>query len=370
MLASRETYLPSLVALFHESELRDEGDSYGYTTTVAALRDRLQLQGFTSTRALVELEAAVEVWHRDHQYPDADAMGIPVQDASALQHDLQLFINSADQWAHYEEPQEVFWQLDARTILRLALDVVEDAQRAVRYNLDDLVSWGMVTRGSPIADRAREDQRERVARDALLVVLTEGSSDSRLLTDAVAVTHPHLSGFLRFMDFSAGAEGSAASIAKLIRSFIGAGIAHRVLGLADNDTAAYDALGTLKREGLPDGYRLLHYPDLPLLEGYPTLGPQLKEPVPMNINGKAGSLEMYLGKDLLTVDGKLIPVQWTGYSQGQRSYQGAIAKHQKNRIHQAFADKVATARRDPTVMSVQDWSGVKAIVQTILAAFD
>ncbi len=362
--------MPRLVALFREHELRDESDSYGYMTTATVLRDRLQLQGFTSARAITELEAAVEAWHRTHPNPDADAMDIPVQDASALRSDLRLFVNSTDRWAHYEEPQEVFRQLDERTILRLALDVVEDAERVVHYNLDDLASRRIVTRGSPITDQAREDQREGVARDALLVVLTEGSSDSRLLTDAVTVTHPHLSGFLRFMDFSAGAEGSAASLAKLVRSFIGAGIAHRVLGLADNDTAAYDALQSLKREGLPDGYRLLHYPDLPLLESYPTLGPHLSGLAPMNINGKAGSLEMYLGKDLLTVDGNLIPVQWTSYIEGQRNYQGAIAKHHKGRIHEAFRDKVATARRNPEARSIQDWGGVDAIVQAILAAFD
>jgi len=67
----------------------------------------------------------------------------------------------------------------------------------------------------------------------------------------------------------------------------------------------------------PESYRILHYPDLPLLVDYPTLGPQSDSPVRMNVNGKAGSLEMYLGRDLLTVNGELVPVQWTGYVEGQ-----------------------------------------------------
>ena len=65
-------------------------------------------------------------------------------------------------------------------------------------------------------------------------------------------------------------------------------------------------------------YRVLHYPDLPLLRRYPTLGPQLVDPVIMDVNGRAGSLEMYLGRDLLTVDSELVPVQWTG-SEGQQA---------------------------------------------------
>lgn len=369
LLPSREGYIPSLVALFREDELIDDGDHYGYACTTAKLRDRLQLQGFTSGRVLAELRTAVEAWHDGHDNAGADEMGVSVRDASALLSDLRAYVNSSDPWATYDEPTEVYWRMDPRSILRLAVDTVESTERPIRYNLDDLALWEIILRGSPLAEQAREQQREGVARDAPLLVLTEGSSDSLLLSEAVSVCYPHLTGFLRFMDFSAGADGSAASLARLIRSFIGAGIAHRVLGVADNDTAAYDALEKLKRERLPDDYRILHYPDLPLLECYPTLGPQVHERVPMNINGKAGSLEMYLGEDVLTLDGELVPVQWTGYIEGQRSYQGAIAKQHKSRIQEAFRDKVASVRRDPTIKHTQDWSGVEAVVEAILGAF-
>ena len=157
---------------------------------------------------------------------------------------------------------------------------------------------------------------------------------------------------------------------KLVRSFVGAGIANRVLALADNDTGAHDALDKLKRGHLPDGYRVMHYPQLPLLRRYPTLGPQLADPVLMDVNGKAGSLEMYLGRDLLTVDGELVPVQWMGYVEGQKSYQGAISPAERKRIHGAFRKKVKAAVQDPSVREGQDWSGVEAIVSAVLEAFD
>lgn len=369
LLACGQSYLPDLAALFTETELGDEGERYGYVSRVDQLRDRLQLQGFTAQRALDDLEAAVRVRHDRYPNPETDAMGVPVWDAAALLDELRTFLNSSDEWATYEEP-EIFWQqLDARTNLRLALDVVDDQRLQVRYHLDDLVSRGFLDRGTPITKQAREERRENLARDAPLVVLTEGSSDSQMLTEAIRVTHPHLVGFLRFMDFSGGAEGSAGNLAKLVRSFIGAGIANRAVAIADNDTAAHEALGKLKREGMPDGYRILHYPDLPLLTSYPTLGPQSSEPVLMDVNGKAGSLEMYLGRELLTVDGALVPVQWTGYVEGQRSYQGSIAKQQKSRIQDAFREKARVAQQDPVLRAGQDWSGITAIVETILGAF-
>ncbi|SFB53329.1 hypothetical protein SAMN05216266_11719 [Amycolatopsis marina] len=370
LLACRESYLPNLAALFTEDELRHDDEQLGYVSTVHEVRDRLQLHGFTADRARAELDKAVQAWHAKHPSPAADELGVPVRDAAMILSGLGDFVNSADEWATYELPEDVEWQLDARIILRLAIDVSADADQPVRYNLDDLQRYQLLAPGTPITVEARSERLRGIATDAPLVILTEGSSDSQLLTDAIRVTHPHLVGFLHFMDFGNGAEGSAGSLAKLVRSFVGAGIANRVLALADNDTAAHDALAKLKRERLPDDYRIMHYPALPLLRRYPTLGPQLADPVLMNVNGKAGSLEMYLGQDLLTVDGELVPVQWVGYVEGQKGYQGAISASEKRRIQAAFRRKVKAALQDPHLRETQDWSGVEAIVEGILCIFE
>jgi hypothetical protein len=369
LLDQIETWIPDLAALFTEAELFDDGEGYGYVAAVEDLRDRLQLHGFTAAGATGELEAAVHVWHGMYETPEVDDLDVPVRDTAMVLKELRTFVNSTDRWRIYHEPEEVFSQLDPRTVLRLALDSVADPKVRVRYNMDALASASRLERGFPLTDRAREDRRENMARDAPLVVLTEGSTDSRLLAAAIGVTHPHLVGFLRFMDFSSGAEGSAASLVRTVRSFVGAGIANRVLALADNDTAAYDALFELKAERLPDGYRVAHYPDLPFLRHYPTLGPQSDTPVLMDVNGKAGSLEMYLGSDLLSVTGELAPVQWTGYFERQRSYQGVIGSGEKKRLHVDFAAKVKSAIEQPSVRVEQDWSGVEAIVDVILQAF-
>ena len=370
ILACRESYVPELAALFAEPEVQDQGEAYGYLSRVDHLRDRLQLHGFTAQRAMQELTEAVRAWHESH--PDRGEgifdVGVPVLDAPGILAGLRRYVNSTDPLAEDPMPKGVRWRLDPRTVLRLALDLADDTRSPVRYNLDELASRGFLEPGTPITDQSREDRRARLARDAPLVVLTEGSTDSELLEKAVSVTHPYLREFLRFMNFSGGAQGGAGPLANLVRSFIGAGIANRVVAIADNDTAGRDALNKLHQEGVPEGYRLRHYPDLPLLASYPTLGPQSSDPVFMNVNGKAGSLEMYLGRELLTVHGDLVPVHWGG--KGRRSYQGAIADHEKTRIQDAFRLKVATAKQDPAVLATQDWSGVTAIVETILTAFD
>jgi hypothetical protein len=380
LLGVRHSYFPQLAALFVESELRasdavtDEDDEwggtqfYGYEATVGPMRQRLQVLGFTAERALRELDSAIQELH---EMPDPLAREyeakVPQRDAVVLQ--LAAILEAGDDpFEHPEEP-EIFVQLDPRVVLRLALDLISDDSVLVRLNLDDLGRWGFITRGAPIADDARRELADEVSRDASLVVLTEGSSDSQLLRDALLVTHPHLVGFLRFMDFGFGAQGGVGSLVRAVQAFAGAGIANRVVAIADNDTAGRDALRQLQQIQLPDNYRVRHYPDLPLLEQYPTIGPQSAEPVIMNINGLAGSLEMYLGHDLLTLDGELRPVQWTSYVDGMKAYQGSLSKQHKAQVQELHRAKVRQALADESARAGQDWSGVSAIVDTILNAF-
>ncbi len=79
-----------------------------------------------------------------------------------------------------------------------------------------------------------------------------------------------------------------------MKAFIAAGVANRFVAIADNDTAAHTHLAELKSRQLPEGCRLLHYPDLPLLADYPVLDPTSSEMTRDDVNGIAGSLEMYL----------------------------------------------------------------------------
>jgi hypothetical protein len=72
---------------------------------------------------------------------------------------------------------------------------------------------------------------------------------------------------------------------------------------------------------LPSNIRVLTLPDLELARNYPTLGPTGL--VSADINGRACGLELYCGTSaLLSDDGGLRPVQWTGYDRAMKRYQG------------------------------------------------
>jgi hypothetical protein len=87
----------------------------------------------------------------------------------------------------------------------------------------------------------------------------------------------------------------------------------------------------------------------------------------MNVNGLAGSIEMYLGVDVLKdADGTLSPVQLRSYIEGVKAYQGEVTD--KAGIHKRFREKVKLAEASPSVVSDQDWSGLEAIIESLIKA--
>lgn len=195
------------------------------------------------------------------------------------------------------------------------------------------------------------------------VVITEGSTDAHILRSAIRIRYPHLQSYIKFFDFADGAEGSASAGVRTLKSFAAAGISNRVVLLLDNDTAARDALRGLRGATLPRHYSILHYPDIELAGSYPTLGPNgLSE---MDVNGLAGSIELYLGTDVLAgSDGKLSPVQWRSYSEGMKAYQGEVMH--KTDIQRRFREKVRAAEANPKLVSDQDWTGLDTIIVSLI----
>jgi hypothetical protein len=195
------------------------------------------------------------------------------------------------------------------------------------------------------------------------VVLTEGRFDAEVLEAALSLRKPHLRGYLRFPDFSHRSEGGAASLRQSIRAFASAGIVNRAVGLFDNDTAARDVLVGVDESLLPAQLRVTQLPDLDLARSYPTVGPQGVNV--MNVNGLAGSIELYLGEDVLrTDDGSLRPVVWGGYVRRLSAYQGEV--DDKDAIQTAFRTKVATAVADPAAMAEQDWTGLDLVLDHLI----
>jgi len=222
---------------------------------------------------------------------------------------------------------------DPRLFLRAYLATVTSTREVV-LDVSDLVHGGYYEPDQRICDDARRRWAETHPIYGSIVVLTEGRSDSRILSAAFQKMCPHLADLFGFLDFEGlRVEGSAETLAKTIRAFVGARLSSRVIALFDNDTAGAEALGTLNELSLPANIKVMALPSSSIAASYPTAGPQGL--TTMDVNGLAASIELFLGVEALSSDGgDLFPVRWTGWRPKVQRYQGAVES--KERIQSAF----------------------------------
>ncbi|WP_199506986.1 MULTISPECIES: HEPN/Toprim-associated domain-containing protein [unclassified Psychrobacter] len=255
---------------------------------------------------------------------------------------------------------------DVRSYIRAFLascsldsDVVQDITEVTHagyYNLEDKVR-----------DDAIDTLLSGVDVNSKIIVLTEGSSDKSIIERSLKLLYPHLADYYRFMDFGlANASGGASALVSQVKGFVGVGISNKIVALLDNDTAAYVAKKSLEKINLPANIRVLHYPNLSLAENYPTIGPTGKQSV--NINNLAGSIELYLGEDVLKESGEYTLVEWHGFDKSLGRYQGELLN--KKKIQEKFYQKIAACEKDRSQISQYDWSGMQLILTSLFTAFE
>lgn len=259
-----------------------------------------------------------------------------------------------------------FFAKDIRFLLRLACEIVPRDSRVIQ-DLTELVHAGYYAEDEPVCENVTRALVSGHPENAQRIVLTEGSTDAKILKEALALLYPHLAGYYTFLDFeSSRSPGGAGQLVSVVKAFAGAGITNRIVAIFDNDTAAHEAIRALAAVSLPSNIAICHYPELDTLRSYPTHGPSGM--ASLDVNGLAGSLELYLGDDVLRdSQGLLIPVQWKGYSMALRQYQGEVLE--KSSILARFDMKLARCKNDPAAFQEAEWLGLRGILETIFFAF-
>ena len=407
----------------------DEGsDAYRYATTIRGMAERLDSQGITVDSALRDLEAGLASWSERYAADQAKddppatdnaaaqrepllAFGLgaseiaeaearqktrpeqpaarqeeddpPPADSAAVEREIR-FLLAADvaetpdllsNWRRLSEAgslvERLHWEMDTRCLMRLLVHWSPDQDQDEELVLDLSKLTGCCVEldpGQPIAQMARDEQLQTAMRNLPLVVITEGSTDAYLLSEGMKVTHPHLVGFIRFFDYGAARPRSGiAGAADTFKGFVAAGIGNRFILLADNDAAAHTGLAKLKLGSWPAACRILHYPDLFMLQAYPTQDPHTGASAIEDLNRRAGSLEMYFGQDVLTgAGGGLMPVHWKGTASSSQPRQGSLTDPDKRTAQQRFRAKLKTQRNGA---GTEDWSGIRAVIDSIVRAF-
>ena len=90
--------------------------------------------------------------------------------------------------------------------------------------------------------------------------------------------------------------------------------------------------------------------------------------VHQNINGLAGSIELYFGVDVLEKDGDLTPIQWKGYNEAIGKYQGEVLH--KDELKKGFLTKLKNCQDDPSCVKPEYWNEIDQIFTHIFNLFD
>jgi hypothetical protein len=379
-----------------------EGPQYDvrYVTTLDVIRDRLEFMGFNGSRLQKFFDDGLTAKKKDFDQNRALWENETSEIIRQFRKEQEEFLNtgSLQTWLDgfarivsdrlYERTDDISIQNlpplirymltgfeefygfptdDVRIFIRAVVEVIE-SNSYLTYEITDLVEAEYVEIEEDLCGTAKRYFTEEFILNHKIVVITEGSSDSQVLEGALRLLYPHLQNYYSFMDFDvAKVQGSASSLASTVKTFIGAGIVNRVIALFDNDTAAQVAMRALRDITIPNTVRVLRYPDIEIASNYPTLGPQ--GTINMNVNGLAGSLELYFGEDVLkTSEGNLTPIQWRGYDVALKQYQGEILD--KNELQKRFFEKLRICQTNRELINNYDWKGIRSILEIIRTAFN
>lgn len=197
------------------------------------------------------------------------------------------------------------------------------------------------------------------------IILTEGKFDVEVISNAINILYPHMSKYYSFINFDDyKVQGSTNFLTHYLKAFIASGIQNRVIALYDNDSAGLAELEVLKTIRCPDNFRIMRLPDIAIAENYPTLGPNGMEQ--MNINGKACSIEMYLGNDTLRDGDGYTPIQWKGFVEKTQTYQGEIMR--KQAIQERFREKVKQTK-ESKIVDTNVWKELDFLLRCLFDAF-
>ncbi|NMF58079.1 HEPN/Toprim-associated domain-containing protein [Pseudanabaena yagii] len=246
--------------------------------------------------------------------------------------------------------------------LRLILETCIEDEEFI-YDLTDLILGQCFDLDDDFVDYTSS----LVGDKGKIIILTEGKSDTFILSESLELLYPHLSDYFSFMDFDgAKVGGGADSLATMVKSFSGAGVLNRIIAVFDNDTAAHVALKMLRKIRVSNNIKIMSLPEIDILNSYPTLSDNTI--TLMNVNGLAGGIEAYLGENILRNDeGNYIPLHLTGYEESIKKYQGKFME--KDTLQKKFKQQLELCKNDRSLINNFDWSGIKAIFENIFTIF-
>ncbi len=398
-----------LLAVFQEEDRNDhpqsgsssgeKNEAYQYQCPVGHLIDRLEIMGFTLALAREQMDSlrtdalstpTLRIRRRNESSEDAAKRESKTATLtkSSFEDWLEAYVRLTDAWlggTFYES--RATGPLDGHLYLFLMeesdapVEGIRDPFKELRFKLRAMLA--VFRRDEPatldftpmikVWDQSPTERLTEAATESLLaparatepiVVLTEGRTDTRILSRSMERLYPHLSHLYTFLDHEGfGPPPGTGNIGNLLKGLAGCRISNRVIALFDNDAAGMVAVNLARKRNFPRNFRVLQLPVLEHAKSYPTLGPTGL--VSTDINGSACGIELYLGRMALSGDdGALMPIQWTVYQRQLEKYQGEL--RDKGYVQEKYLKTLEASERPATDPQFDD---MRAIFCMIFDAF-
>ena len=304
----------------------------GFRQTAKVCLKRLEIYGMTNDKAKKDFEKSRLISKEEYIYQ------FPIEKVSYkkyLETVRQIIYNKEKNYDNlYTNIKESLiageLQIVGQNLSALLYSILDSIPEdsIIEYDLTEVIEGGWVDKVE-----AKKINIEKI------IVLTEGKSDVEFIKNSLNQLYPFLHPYYHFMNFDEfKVESNASALVKLVTSLAAANIKHPIVVLFDNDTTGIMEMKKLLMIKLPDNFKVLKLPDLKFAKKHPTIGPSGFKI--MDVNGLACGIEMYLGLDVLTKNGDLLPVQWKALNEKENKYQGEILE--KGFVQQEFRAKLKT----------------------------
>lgn len=325
----------------------DEDQEIAYLLSPAdKVRRRMHIQGYTDERCLA-------LWNREYPRHIAnleemqDKHGIDLSKEIAAQKGL-----SFDKWLERANALSLDHLIMSGGVTEFDLtDMFANLALEIQYFKPKQV-WTELGSNADYFDPKRTFHENFASVDSFddmdqdyiqttenILILTEGRSDTQILSVAINAMYPEYADLFQFVDFDEfSISGGASMLTKMVKSFAGVRMKQPILALFDNDAAGIAEKNHVENiRALPPTIKAMVLPDLELANNYPTIGPEGSRH--MNVNGSASSIELFLGREALTDKGEeLHPIRWASWNNQIKRYQGAL--EYKDSIAQRFLSRM------------------------------
>jgi hypothetical protein len=187
--------------------------------------------------------------------------------------------------AYVQHPAaEAMENVSAYTVLRLLALNPKARDLPVTWQFADVEGGGWAKRHEFVRPL---DQSNR------FLIVTEGSSDAKIIQHAFKILKPHIADFFDFVDMEEGYPfAGTGNLFRFLQGLISISIQNDVIIVYDNDAEGVANFDRSRALNVPDNMRILRLPDSPTFADFQTVGPNGRHRA--DINGRAAAIECYL----------------------------------------------------------------------------